>query len=234
VEIYLPKKAVYQGALYETLTEGFNLNSVRQHFLTQEANVKRFLKNYVEGRGYSRADVKNLSPSYEGYSLYELDGVFCDRFSDPLLKLTTNGRDYRLIEERVQVVRLMFLAPIRDFALPHARWPVFAARRFLRFWTHDLEEYKADLVGTSRRRSPHRKASSIAAERRLVDGLKGWLDNIGLFVHGYILYKLCERVHELDKARAIEAPEQEIWVSSFRCLAVVRTTRDKSEGVAQQ
>ena len=33
VEIYLPKKAAYQGALYDTLKKGFDLVKVRDHLL---------------------------------------------------------------------------------------------------------------------------------------------------------------------------------------------------------
>ena len=33
VELYLPKKSKYQETLYETLTKGFDLKKVKEHFL---------------------------------------------------------------------------------------------------------------------------------------------------------------------------------------------------------
>ena len=77
VEIYLPKKAVYQGALYDALTEGFHHEKVKQHFIDNADQVRKFLEGNVELFGaFEEQRYKDMDPCYFGYSLYELDGVF--------------------------------------------------------------------------------------------------------------------------------------------------------------
>ena len=44
VELYLPKKAQYQGILYTTLTEGFDPAAVRRHFRSERTGVESFLR----------------------------------------------------------------------------------------------------------------------------------------------------------------------------------------------
>ncbi len=219
VEIYLPKKALYQGELYDTLTMGFDLDAVRHHFREHANDIKAFLRDNKEFGDYQETQVERLAPSYEGYSLYELDGVFCSRSTNKSFRSENHPRKDQLIEERVQVIRVMFLAPV-DSLPGDPRSRAFAARRFLRFWTHDLDEYEADL------RISGRPAEDVG----LAKSLKGWLDDVGLFIHGYLLFKICQRIHLLDKAGSIENPEQEIWLSSFRSLGVVKTTLQDNYG----
>ena len=167
VEIYLPKKAVYQGALYDTLTEGFDLEAVKRHFTESDQDVRSFLKGNYEFRNFTKERVQQLSPSYEGYSLYELDGVFRSHSSQSRPDERVSQRGYQLFEERVQVIRLMFLPPIEHLADrgESQKELLLATRRYLRFWTHDLHEYQADLQNS--RRSP--------AERQLAERLRIWL-----------------------------------------------------------
>lgn len=217
---------MYQDVLYQTLTSGFDLELVKKHFRENTKDVKEFIKDYEEGRDYTEDVIANLDPAYEGYSLYELDDMFCDREngegSDPCpLEESRQRQEYHLIEERVQIIRLIFLPRLEKLA-PHGLKDVrFHARRFLRFWTHDLKLYKAERKRMNDPVTPE--------EERLLGGLKRWLDDIGLFVNGYLLYKLCERIKKLKDDGLIDKLEKEIWVSSFRCLAVNRTTSLKEE-----
>jgi hypothetical protein len=211
VEVYLPKKAVYQGTLHDTLTKGFDLEAVREHFLEREADVKEFLKDNEELRGYTTEQAKRLSPSFNGYSLYELDGVF----RSPRMPAPLQNR----YEERVQVVRLMFLPPddLCSDVPGSDKERQLAARRYIRFWTQDWDEYQADLDRHSRN----------GARQQIGSRLHDWLRDVGLFLHGYILFKLCETIEKVSqecKDGSIK-PEEEIWLTSLRCLAVVRTTR---------
>jgi hypothetical protein len=211
VEIYLPKKAVYQGTLYDTLTKGFDLDVVRAHFRENEAGIKAFLKDNEELRNYTTDQIERLSPAFNGYSLYELDGVF----RSPRMPAELD----RLYEERVQVVRLMFLPPEELIANvgDSDKERQLAARRYIRFWTQDWDEYRADLD----------RSSCNGARQEIGHRLHDWLKDVGLFLHGYILFKLCETIEKLSTDGAVN-PEEEIWLTAFRCLAVVRTTREKS------
>ena len=44
VEIYLPKKAKYQGILYDTLTKGFKTSYVKEHLQTADENVRQQIR----------------------------------------------------------------------------------------------------------------------------------------------------------------------------------------------
>jgi hypothetical protein len=209
VEIYLPKKAVYQGPLYETLTKGFDLDVVRKHLTEHETDVKEFLQHHEELRSYTTEQVSRLSPSFNGYSLYELDGVF----RSPSMPAPQG----ELCEERVQVIRLMFLPPENLLAgiTDSDEKRQLAARRYIRFWTQNMSEYLADLKRDNRSDDTYEK---IAAK------LSKWLGDVALFLHGYILFKLCVSIDVLKKNAFIKNHEQEIWLTSFRSLAVVKTT----------
>jgi hypothetical protein len=212
VEIYLPKKAAFQGALYDTLKDGFDLKKVKKHLRDNRAAVQEFLKHHEELSKYTEKQIDRLSPSFNGYSLYELDGVF--RYP-PM-----PAEPYKLAEERVQVVRLMFLPPkklLSSVSADSKEERELAARRYVRFWTQNLREYNAD-VKRSQRKVRGRKAMARV--------LKDWLEDVGLFLHGYILFKICQAIEEkAGKVGAPDDPEAEIWLTASRCTAVVRTTR---------
>lgn len=214
VEIYLPKKARYQGVLYKTLTNGFNLETVKNHLIDRRDDVRKFLKDHEEFSVYTTEQVNNLSPSYNGYSLYELDGVFR---SPPM-----PAREYELDEERVQVFRLMFLPPTDRLARVAAAKEKrqLAARRYMHFWTQSLTTYLDDLECYKR------PSAERNTEREIATILNDWLRNVGLFLHGYILFELCEEIGRRSQDKSIK-PEQEIWLTAFRGLAVVKTTLEK-------
>ena len=208
VEIYLPKKAAYQGALYDTLKKGFDLVKVKNHFRKNRVAVKEFLKHHEELSQYKDEQVENLSPSFNGYSLYELDGVF--RY--PVMPEPR----YKLCEERVQVVRLMFLPP-QDLSKEEDQ---LAARRYVRFWTQNTSEYDRDVE----KLSPPEK---VGGRKAMAKDLYRWLQDVGLFLHGFILFKICKAIEK--KAGKVGAPaerEQEIWLTTSRCMAVVKTTKE--------
>jgi hypothetical protein len=184
-----------------TLSEGFDCEKVREHLKKRRDEVREFLADHHEHCRYTAAQAENLSPSYNGYSLYELDGVF-------------RGRENKLDEERVQIIRLMFLPPterLERVASKEKRQ--LAARRYMHFWTQNFDEYRKDLKFCKR----------PSAERKIARILNTWLKDVGLFLHGYILFKLCEKIDKLSKGKSIAKAEDEIWLTAFRGLAVVRT-----------
>ena len=114
LEIYLPKKAQYQPLLFRVLNEGFDLGVVRGHFRSgKAADIRRFLRRNQELRHFTVSAVRNFQSVFSGYSLYEVDGTF-------------QGN----IQERTQVVRVIFVPPVEQLArgLKIARGPAIVLR----------------------------------------------------------------------------------------------------------
>jgi len=198
LEIYLPKKAQFQPLLYNVLNDGFDLRRVRAHFRSRKAgDVRRFLRRNRELREFTLADVKNFQPVFSGYSLYEVDGTF-------------GGS----AQERTQVVRVIFVPPVDELAKGLGMRPgrgIYYARQFIQFWTHDADDYNA---------YRDRALPFEPGERLLVERIARWLYYVGLFANGYLLYEICAGIEDLYAARAISRPEREVWVTSFRDLAL--------------
>ena len=97
VELYLPKKSYFQGTLYDTLTKGFDLDTVKKHFQDKQEAIQAMLQTHQQWRDYSDESIQSIEPFYFGYSIYEVDGVFL-------------GKDGRPIEEKTQVIRFLFRA----------------------------------------------------------------------------------------------------------------------------
>ena len=101
IELYLPKKAKYQGKLYEVLTDGFRLKNVKENLKRKKKERSDFLKNYTEIEELTDCRIDKIASFYYGYSMYEVDGVF---FSPQ------KGS----IEERTQIIRLMFFPNLEE------------------------------------------------------------------------------------------------------------------------
>lgn len=111
-EIYFPKRAAYQGTIFNALRRGY-----------REAHVKKYLNDHIEAllnefKSYpalfdpndlatiprikapvslkeAKERVRIYKSPFEGWSVYSVDGVFFDK----------KGKMY---EEATQVVRIMF------------------------------------------------------------------------------------------------------------------------------
>lgn len=207
-EIYLPKKAAYQGPLFHALTEGF-LREVVEPYLTDakhRAELEEFMRPAKEFYDVSIAD--NLPDFfwniYEGYSLYEVDGVF-----RPKQTATPSG----VIEERTQVIRVIFRlnldaimeTPIESGSLQQAE---LLARAYLRshHWSRELflEEYMACAKPTL-----SREESTL-----ILKSVEKWARSVGLFLFGYIVRRIAEI-----------AKEEEIWVTFLWNLIVGRVEK---------
>jgi hypothetical protein len=198
MEIYLPKKAEFQPLLYETLTAGFDLTKVRAHFRSKATSIRRFMDRNQQLQTFSSHRIGRFVSVFSGYSLYEVDGTF-------------GG-----VQERTQIVRVIFVPPVaqlsKGLGIPRNR-RLFYASRFFRFFTHNIDDYDA-----------HRSATVPfdPGERALVQKLSGWLDDVGLFAAGYLLYEICEGISRLHRQGHIRKPEEEVWVTSFRDFALNR------------
>jgi hypothetical protein len=198
LEIYLPKKAQYQPLLFRVLNQGFDLGIVRGHFRSLKANdIRCFLRRNQELRHFTPSAIKKFQSVFSGYSLYEVDGTF-------------EGE----IQERTQVVRVIFVPPVEQLAkglrMSRERQMLYA-RQYLRFWSHDTADYYEFRRHT---------VPLAGAEVNLVQRLSQWLYYVGLFANGYLLYEICAGIRELHQSRSIQRMERELWVTSFRDFAL--------------
>lgn len=195
VELYLPKRARYQGTLYETLTDGFDFRTVREHFSNPERQrrIQLLLTEYTESRDLSI--MQSIDQFFWGYSMYEVDGVF---FS------STQGS----LEERTQVVRMMFFPDLVKAGGLVSEKIVSETGTIRR------------LVARILKHPPPSEKESLASEYPdLVKYLKAWIAAVGIFIFGYLVFNLCERIRDLGDTGDVNL-EEEIWVTSLWNLEV--------------
>jgi len=119
VEIYLPKKIRYQGALYECLRAGFDFAAVQTHLQDSAhfMHIAEFLDDYEElyeiynGGNIAQVSerVNRMEQVFYGYSMYEVDGVFFDQDRFEKRDKHKEGIGKFIVEENVQVIRMMFM-----------------------------------------------------------------------------------------------------------------------------
>lgn len=205
VELYLPKHAKLQGALYTTLTDGFKHEIVTEHFLNPEKRPKiiELLRHhkYEEWTNYTQEYVDTLDSLYRGYSMYEVDGVFKPEIGA------------HVDEERTQVIRFMFLPTKLD--------EMFAAMDV----ELGSEEHQnlLDSFGNFLRMAGHKQSREKAEgkERKLFDYIYEWYIAVGFFLFGYIVFEICLKIEALVSSGEA-TQEQEVWVSSFWHFTVNR------------
>ena len=218
-ELYLPKKADFQGTLYKVLTEGFDLAKVKAHFRdpAKQPSIRRMLRNEPRVARYTDADIEEMRQLFFGYSMYEVDGVFF-----------RPGKG--IVEERTQVIRFI-LQPDYEEVLAHcgaesAQKPAIVEliRDFLRSSSLRLEDFlsqhRAELHGVYATAFPNYLA--------VLEHMDRWVDQVRLFLFGYIIHEICARILELhaEKKLSVEQLEEEIWVTSFGNLAMNRVKRE--------
>src|SRR3989344_9630862 len=111
-EIYFPKKAIYQMAVYSALINGLDEKDVRE-FLVEFAPELSACPHWFDPKRYeymtprtkplSIEDIKRRMNMYKspyfGWSLKEIDGVFL-------------GKRKKMDDELTQVIRIIFKLPI--------------------------------------------------------------------------------------------------------------------------
>jgi len=226
-ELYLPKKADFQGTLYKVLTEGFDLARVKAHFRdpAKQPTIRHLLQNYPRIEQFTDQDIDRMSQLFYGYSMYEVDGVFFRQRKG-------------IVEERTQVIRFI-LQPDYDDVVTQCRIDpankravVALIRDFLR--TPDLKvDELLTMRGAGIRESfgPH-----ISNYLEVLKYMEQWMDQVRLFLIGYIVHEICARILELhrEKKLSMEQLEEEIWVTSFSNLAINRVKREGAGGPADE
>lgn len=215
VELYLPKKAVFQGLLYETLTSGFRLDQVKEHFLQADAlkeqQIRSLLGKSWAAVDYSAAEIREFPRVYYGYSLYDVNGVFLKGNQADSNQGPDRDDDYRIVEETSQVVRMVFKYPCASQPTVALDFLMRALQRPLSDMSRFAQEHEQEI----------RETAGPQAEQvfTLLAKLSRWQKSVGLFVFGYLIYHICEGILELSgSVRGQIAPadllQDEIWVTS--------------------
>lgn len=205
VELYLPKHAKLQGALYTTLTDGFKHKIVKKHFLNSNKRPKiiELLRHhkYEEWTNYTEAYVDSLDSLYKGYSMYEVDGVFKPDVGE------------HVDEERTQVIRLMFLPGKLDEMFTEME---------VEFGSEEHQNL-VNSVGNFLRIAGHKQSREKATgkERKLLDYVYDWYIAVGFFLFGFVVFEICSKIEALVSSGEA-TQEQEVWVSSFWHFTVNR------------
>jgi len=194
VELYLPKKSKYQGKLYKALTDGFTFEKVKAHFLDEEKRerIYQLLDTYSEVKNIEER-INRIEPFYWGYSMYEVDGVFFNL-------------EKGIIEERTQIIRILFLPNIK---MIHKLVPDMEY--------NDLRRAVGKILKADRDERGRLKEYN----QQIVEYIEKWKGDVGLFLFGYIIFELCSRIKEI-KDDAEGELEEEIWLSSFWNLQINR------------
>ena len=185
VEIYLPKKAGFQGTLYKTLVDAKNPDIVVDHITSHKNEIREmFEKEWELGRNkFTESFIKELSEEinkiYVGFSMYEVDGVFF------------GNDDAAPCEERTQVIRLIFEYPISEKLSNDV---ILEVKKFLRSPVRNLSEY--DCCRTEYLNE--------------LSNVEDWIAKIGIFLIGFIVHRLTQAADSAPYLR-----QDEIWMTSF-------------------
>ncbi len=214
VEIYLPKKAEYQGTLYETLVKGLRLN-YKEHFLKGEKRkeINELLKAYTDIHSYTEDQIelfqKQFPNIFNGYSMYEVDGVFKSSTLENLV-----------YEERTQVIKLLFVPDYEKIKENYPDWEIFEilklSQRFFRHAHVNKDAFWKD--------SENNNINYLQKEgaREIIQYLSNYVNCSALIVFGYIVFEITKKLDKmLDEKRdrigkdsKLKPIEEEIWVTS--------------------
>jgi hypothetical protein len=231
-EIYFPKRAAYQGAIFDALRQGFFERQVIDYLSLHAAALLEELSDWQEildpfkysfdslpQRRLTEEDARQRIAMYrsvfKGYSLYTVDGVF---FSE---------ETQTVYEETTQVVRLTL-----RFESELERRPEHAHRRDLvRSLSYWLIDYDARL-DYHFSWAPEQKERFLAEHQHWPGELRDyvavhfegvakevekWIDDCGLFIFGFVVRQFAENVVRQHMT------EEQIWVvNSFDpCINIV-------------
>jgi len=208
LELFLPKKAKYQGTLYNTLVKGLELHEPIEdkgikyksgyelHFNSDKKNdIIKFLNDYEVLTNKYDEFVKRGENIFAGYSIYEVDGVF-------------KGQD--VYEERTNVIKVFFKPDYENLIKknPHLSLRKIRkiSKRFFNLPSFKISCYKK-MYGKYLDKN----------EKKIVKYLVEWQHYIGFFFFGFILYELSISENNI---------EEEIWVTSIWGVRINRIKLD--------
>lgn len=195
-EIYLPRKWYFQRFVYDTMISGLNLDHVKKSLVENIQDVNDLMKDFAIRRlsgGLTDSRIERMKPAFWGYSVYEVDRVFCASVrTEPAVDV-----------ERVQVIRVMFRTDIADIQKSLEAEGAATPTERIRTIIHDLYRSNSkELEGL-----PDKTEASII--RKYLDD---WLWDIRLFLFGYVIREVCDKIRKLGESIK---PADEIWVVSF-------------------
>ena len=196
MEIYLPKKTIYQPFLFDVLTHGLDIAIVKAHFLDADLRprINALIGKYVSWNDYDDVYVNDLRPFLFGYSMYEVDGVF--KSSVPQTKL--------VVEERTQVIRLLFRLDIEDLTKEVG----LGADQFRLVRAKACDYLRAhDRLDTLER--------AQGQDLTIYRAVSRWRDQLSFFVFGYLVFEFCRHIERLTADDRAPKTEDEIWVANF-------------------
>lgn len=222
-EIYFPKRAAYQGAIFDALRLGYDPEEVREYL---RRNVESLIKEFqsypslFDPQNYTTTTPRDTLPTVEealeriemykspfkGWSMYSVDGVFF-------------GKRGKMYEEATQVVRIM-LRFKSSFTTQAARAHCEDVLRAILFWTISQqgrlldhkrwsEAEQAQFIARHEPWSPQKRAFAEQYFTRIAGEVTKWIDDRALFIFGYLVRKFWARVLE---EKLFEA---EIWVTDL-------------------
>lgn len=204
VEIYLPKKAAFQGTLYQALTEGFDLEAVRAYLKERKEDIGEFFAGSPYFDDFDRR-VGQLRQVFTGYSMYEVDGVFY------------GGPGQPIAEERTQVIRIMFRPQLSvETPAVSSELRKGVIREYVRF-PSGKERFADHFLATNR----YLGEEQVPQLTALIRDLRDWEAQVAIFLFGYIIFSICERIRGLGE----EHDQDEIWVTSLWNLSVNTITK---------
>lgn len=205
MELYLPKLIRHQGKLYDTLNDGLLHHKVKAYLIKNKAYNRKLLFDRIAT--YDDARAEKVGKVFHGFSVYEVDGVFC----------STRNKSQKIIEERTQIVRLLFRPDYEESrALPadtRARHMEYL-RRFRQIPLSITE----DPIGHF---FEYERIENTVLQKELRPILKKvqiWGEDVLYFVFGYL-------VSRLTQTEGIN--EEEIWVTSYRSAVVNVVEKNK-------
>lgn len=203
VEIYFPKRMDYQGGLYNALREGLNINNVKRYISNNKQGVLPLLFESMKKDELREGRIAEIQPVFEGFSMYEVDGVFVGRGGQP-------------IEERTQVIRLLIRPKYEELlkGVPEAYQKRVRehVRRFQKLPLSLLSDEPIDsyMIETF----PNKAETDNELFKYVRDALKKkviWLEDAYYFIFGYVVCNLTQ-IENLK--------EEEIWVTSYRSAVI--------------
>lgn len=216
-EIMLPKKIQYQDFLFNSLVNGFRTFTFAGYFKENQESVRQLFEDYSDVLSSKKFDLelfdRDYKPVFQGYSMYEVYGVF--RHEDSMA----------FDEELTHIIRVYF---IPDYAEMGNRFPAFSQSEIFRyadaFFALSTNMYRRwQSIVDMEKLIEELGISFQKGHEELFNYLNNWIDSVALLVFGSIIHEICRNLstcYEEDKIRALE---KEIWVTSQWGILINKT-----------
>lgn len=242
-EVYFPKKVIYQSEVFTALQEGFLEETVKKYFERNISGIIQEMGDYpqlfdphqyerdqpVAPTSVSVEEARQRIATYQsrfyGSSMYEVDGVF---WSDTRQKI---------IDERTQIIRLIFRIESSfteearrmesyDVLEAMKRWIMAEHNRLDHVlpWSKEEQDHFIVLHGVW---PEHKREFVVQYYERVAKEAKRWIDDINLFIFGYLVRRFWKEVVSLHVRE--QDKEEELWVASFfnLNLNIVKLQKEK-------